>query len=173
MSLYEENYGQFHFSYNELNRFLFLSKKNPIFINMLSAFTYSKEMYSLELILAMNAAKEKKLVTTIVEDEIFISRVYPKNNIFHQNEEWIDLMHIFIIEFMKFNKDPEEYQKQMEKEVEESSIPSDRLAFDLKRWLKKGNKGFFFSFYQILKIILDINLREYFIMLIEKEEFIC
>jgi len=104
---------------------------------MLTAFTFSEEMYSVDLIMAMNAAKQKMLVTTIVEGEVFISRVYPKNNILHHNIEWIDLMKVFIEDFIEFNRNPEDYRIGLDKEVEEyNSIPRDRMTYDLKRWLK-------------------------------------
>ncbi len=126
------------FDINLLNDFIFHSLKDYRYCDILSCFKFNGE-YSIDLILALNRALAKHILTGIYDYEAYISKFYVNTRIVEDNKEFYNFMLDFIKNFDYFCLDKETYKKNSEIYLASDStiVDNSRLIFDLRRKLNK------------------------------------
>lgn len=125
------------FNTKTLEEFIFLSKKDYRFREFLRAINFEGD-YSIDLVLALNRAVTKHLLTGIFNMEARISLYYVNNRILEDNYENYSLMFEFIEAFDEYVIDKVEYLKNNKVYMQESDyLDNTRMVFDLQRRIKK------------------------------------
>lgn len=119
----DNNMGEiWSLNYSALSEFIKLNKNNPKYQKILEDFEFMENV-SKELIIAINRVKNKHIITTIVDDIIFLSRVNISFSIVNNYDpELLDLVASFIAEFNRYSIDPEDYINELLKVETESKI---------------------------------------------------
>lgn len=125
------------FNTKTLEEFIFLSKKDYRFKEFLSSFNFI-DNYSIDLVLALNKAVAKHLLTGIYDMEARVSLYYVNNRILEENCDYYYMMYDFINSFDEYCLDKEEYLKNNKLYMQESLdyLDNTRMVFDLQRRIK-------------------------------------
>lgn len=135
-NLYNENWS---FDTKLLSEFIFHCKKDYRYQELLSCFNYSG-MYCLSLIVALNRALQKHLLTGIYNDIAYLSKFYINIRILEDNSEFASIMEELIDNFDCFCLDKTIYLASTDGYMNEnlqSEGDNSRLIFDLQQRIRK------------------------------------
>lgn len=152
LSMYQNNNlfdASWSFNIEALNRFICYSQRDPKYIELLQDFyvvinnarTLEGQVINLKLMMGINRAYERHLLTAIVDDVAYISRAYINANIIRNNSYFEPIMKDFIRDFNSFTASPIEYLDNLQmvaSGVEQASAFNERTIYDLQRRMRQG-----------------------------------
>jgi len=133
------------FDIEELKKFIFLSKKDYKYYDILKDFDFSylnEELFSIDYITAINNARDKHVITVIVEDIAYLSRSNINTSILFYKGEFEGIMRNFVEDFKFYMLDPKGYRAAIIESESGNQIKAsyDHMVYNLKRGI--ANKEF-------------------------------
>lgn len=150
LSMYQYNNlldTSWSFNIEELNRFICYSQRNPKYIALLQCFdvvidnagTMKGKVVNIRLMVALNRAYERHLLTAIDKDTAYISRAYMSASIIRNYEYLEPLMKEFIADFNTFALNPTEYVDNLQmvaSSSEQTTAFNERAIYNLQRKMR-------------------------------------
>lgn len=138
------------FSLESLSSFICYSQRNPKYIKLLEAFDVVIDSFNGEiahvinakLMMALNKAMQKHLLTTIAGDIAYISRSYMNPNILREYYYLEGIMKDFIRDFDAFVINPTIYLDEVQMVAsgsEQAAAQNERDIYNLQRKMRYGN----------------------------------
>jgi len=132
------------FSEQELKDFIYYSKRDPKYSDLLRCFNFTStqnESYCIELSTAINYARAKKLITVTVGDLNYLSRFYFSNSPMEMDWGFHQLMEGFLFDFNRYRNAPADYIRELENQMSDfhaiQNGASDSFCFTLQRKLRE------------------------------------
>lgn len=108
-------------NYNSLKEFISINKKVSRYRDVLEGFSFINGV-SKELVIALNKCINKHVITTFVDDEIYLSRVNIKYYLINMYPEIVDVLEDFLNDFNTYLLDPEGYISIITESMTDSKI---------------------------------------------------
>lgn len=139
------------FNIEVLNSFIWYSQRNPKYIRLLEGFNVVVDnldgkfvqVINPKLMMALNRAMQKHLLTTIAGDMAYISRSYMNPNILRDYYYLEGIMKDFIQDFDVFVINPTNYLEEVQMVAsgsEQAAAQNERDIYNLQRKIWYGNE---------------------------------